>query len=343
MSEAPTQFWAQGALSLTHARQPEDDFVERVASTWFRANGPSYRRVNVREQLARFEQPLFICLRDAGKVIGTYLIDRQQLQCGDTRIHGIYRGLLGISRDALGRGLGQIVVRETNALIASLTRDSSKPALSYGCIDAGNTSAQRILKAQGMREIGRLTTRLVYRQRKPRPASHVVYKLTAPALARWHEQLPEDALRVADPSFGNWVSLDAGSGRLAACRYQLTELCLETLTGVSGFVVEKLMPWFPPGQRRFNPRRFRYISISDPIATPGSDAVANRLVAHLMHSHNTHFAAITSSPRTSLAEMPGANVFRAPKGKAIRILGQYVNAVAPPPEHTPIYLHARDL
>ncbi len=290
-------------LTITAAATPDNALVDYLANVPFGNAGNAYWRVNIDEQLKRFEHPVFMALRDGKNVIGSYVLDRQKLMLGAQPCNALYRGLLSIHPERRNAGLGRELAARSLQWAQSL--DNTAPDLSYGVVDGKNAGSLALLNALGMQPIGTLCSMIEYHQwrgKRIREAD-VRNELTKDARLAWDAHYArDDGLRPAQPAEANWLSVSGSNGQLAACRHHVTEIRLGPLGGLGGFIVEKLMPLFPPGHRRFNPRRFRYVAISEPVVPDGSESLWRRLVSHLMTLHDTHFVMFTLDPQSPSVE-----------------------------------------
>ena len=296
-------------LEIVVSDTPGPRFVAHLASVPFGTTGSAFWRLNIDEQLQRFERPTFLSLRDEERVIGSYVLDEQRLMLADEPVTGIYRGLLTIDPERRHAGLGRELARQGLRWMQAHVAAPGRASLSYGIVDEANARSMALLEALGMQRIGSLATAIRYRQRRGRfiEDADVTSRLTDTARDAWYAQYSGAALRSEDPAHGDWITVSDAHGNIAACRHHVTELRLAPMTGAAGFVVEKMLPLFPPGRRRFNPRRFRFVSISDPVVPPGSEPLWHKLVAHLMALHDTHFVTFTLDPAGEATDRLRAN------------------------------------
>ncbi|MEM7763010.1 MAG: GNAT family N-acetyltransferase [Pseudomonadota bacterium] len=343
--EATETIWRDGAVRLELSPFVSDEWLDYVTAVWFGDAARRYQRRNVREQVARFENPRFLSLRYAGKLIGTYLIDLQSLSCDGQPVTGFYRGLLAVDATFRSQHLGSAI---TDAALEWIRQQTTSGAtLTYGCIDEHNKRSITLLTERGMQSLAVLRQRLFYRQfkRQPLATARVTEGLTDNALADLTAS-SEHTVTPASWRYGNWITVDDNSTRRIAARFAVNELALAPMTGITGFVINRLMPLFPPGRRRFNPHAFRYISISDPVNGAGPKASWDALIEHLMVIHDCHFVCLISD-----AEDPSGNALldsgalggkARDKASTIGIFGQWLNALERP-DDIRFRLAARDL
>jgi GNAT superfamily N-acetyltransferase len=339
---------ARGAEIIAAGRRPRD-FVTTLAEARFGMTPPRYRRVNVDEQLDRLHDPVYFVLRRDGRAVGTYCIDRQTLQLGDTRIDAAYRGLLSIREDEQRSGLGRWLVDSALGWL----RDHRTAALCYGCIDARNERALRLLAREGGVPLGELDFYTLYRQFPRRRVA--LEQIGAESHAEVEALLSESASpseltdRVLPRGGAYHVVRDAGEVR-AGAHVSLTRVDLERLRGVSGFVVERLMPLFPPGRRRFDPRNFAYLRLNHLYAPARHAEAWPAFIESLLAGHGVHFAGLVLDPRSATfatlqrAGLPGAIARRT--AQRLRVISA---GVEPDPglleriRAAPLSISARDL
>ncbi|MEL7296141.1 MAG: hypothetical protein AAGJ86_00695 [Pseudomonadota bacterium] len=327
--EATEVIWRDGAVRLELSPFVSDEWLDYVAAVWFGGAARRYQRRNVREQVARFEKPRFLSLRYAGKLIGSYLIDQQALTFNQQPVSGFYRGLLSVDATFRSQHLGGAM---TDAALRWIKeRAESRTALTYGCIDEYNKRSVALLSERGMQALTVLRQRLFYRQFKRRTlaTARVTNALTSNALA----DLAASTERMVTPddwSYGNWITVDDKRTQRIAARYAVNELALAPMSGVAGFVINRLMPLFPPGRRRFNPHAFRYVSISDPVNGAGPKASWDALIEHLMVIHDCHFVCLISdtvdSSGNALLDSGALGRKALEKASTVGVLGQWLNS-----------------
>ncbi|MFK8051439.1 MAG: GNAT family N-acetyltransferase [Woeseiaceae bacterium] len=337
--------WRDGPAKLSISPFASDAWLDYVSTVWFGPTGKQYQRRTLRDQIRRFEWPHYLSLTYAGKLVGSYLVDRQNLNMNGTPVLGFYRGLLTIDETFRAQGLGARMVDATLSWIDGQAAAQAQPVMTYGCIDAENTRSIKLLEARGMRLLGTLSHCLIYRQFVRRSLSrHQVTDQISDAAREHLDSLTNGAeLTFGDHSHTHWAGLTNNAN--IGCRFALNELCLAPMDGLSGFFVEKLVPLFPPARRRFDPRRFRYVTITDAIFEPGMEAAWSTLIEHLLKQHECHFAVVTLNDdieRHRLMLKSGVLGKQAmTRASKLRIMGRG-DQQALPPDIT-IRLAARDL
>lgn len=297
------------AATITASTTRPDDFVTALASARFGSTAPRYRRINVDAQLDRLHDPVYFTLRRHGDAVGTYCVDRQPLQLGQRDIDAAYRGLLSIAEGHQRHGLGRWLVRSALGWL----RENAAPALCYGCVDATNRRALALLAGEGAVPIGELQVFTLYRQFPRRRIA--VDTVAAPPAGEVEAMLAASApcIELADrtpPRGGGAYRVVRGGGEiLAGAHVSMTRLDLDPLQGVAGFVVERLMPRFPPGHRRFNPRNFAYLRLNHLYAPIEHAATWPRFIESLMAGHGVHFAVLVLDPTgPTFATLRGAGL-----------------------------------
>ncbi|MEL6449546.1 MAG: GNAT family N-acetyltransferase [Pseudomonadota bacterium] len=321
--------WFDGAgLTLESTTRPDAEFTAHIGQVRF---GDRYRRCNVADQLARFYRPRFLSLRDNGQLVAAMVLDEQTLQWHGKRVEGFYRGLLSVAPEVARQGYGRTLAKQAMAWLDRRGAARDIPVFSYGCIDAGNERAWQLLDSLGAYPVGTLTTQIKYRQRSGVPILDVAVTdaLTDAAADAWRETNTEATLRPSSVPRDHWITVEDTAGGVAACRHRLTSLDLTPQGGLTGFVTERLMLLFPPGRKRFNPGRFRYVSVSDVVATRDSAHLWRRLIPHLMALHDTHFVAITADTASPDVQRLVAAGVLSGFGREVRVVGKWHGGQAP--------------
>ncbi|MEN7341663.1 MAG: hypothetical protein AAAFM81_01925 [Pseudomonadota bacterium] len=338
--DANEVIWRDGALKLSLSPFVSDQWLDYVSGVWFGPRKRRYQRRNIREQVARFENPRFLSLTYSGKLVGSYLLDLQSLALDDTPWCGVYRGLLSVDETFRDRKLGAAIVDATLTWLHAFADEHPHPVMTYGCIDAANERSLALLASRGMNVLGELSTQLKYRQFKKRrlPPIQLSDNLSTKARQQLVAGFTTPLLTESDPGFGTWLTYDDGKHPPVAARIACNVLNLAPMKGVAGFVTETLMPWFPPGLKRFNPRHFRYVSVSDAVFANDSPQLWDAFVEHLMVEHDCHFVAITLNHAN---QAHGARIAASGDSPDVVVVGRSISGELP--TELAVRLAARDL
>ena len=251
----------------------------------------------------RFADPHCFELREDNQVIGTYLLNRESLIVNGQPRTGWYRSMLTSATHARGTGVGRQIVAAAHQWLAR-PADDPLPPLTYGCIATSNAPARRLLQDAGAIELAGVATALEYQQWHRRTPEHLtVTEGFTQTLARaWTARFDDAAIAPADPAAGQWVSISDPAGRFLACRHHVSVLDLTPLGGFVGLIGERLMSRVAALRRRFDPGRFRYVSVTSRLASPGGDALWPALRNLLMRRYGTHYVNVLS-PATGDADL----------------------------------------
>ena len=286
--------WQDGSQSICLQRNPTEGFVNLVRGTAFVSGRRPYRRLNLREQLDRLEQPVFLTAEHKGKTVGTYVLNEHSMRVGQTPHCGFYRGMLCVDPEYRGAGVSQRLVQSAKHWMRARSATAGKPGLSWGCIAADNTAARRLLKRSGHTEIGALSTRLEYQQWLTADKFAVALDQPTPELAaRWQEIADKAHWRLESPPSGCWMLVKDGREWIACCHH-VTVLDLTPLSGMLGWIDRHLMSRFAPGRRRFDPSRFGYVSVTQRLASSNGQRLWKTLRNALMVRHETHFVNVVA-------------------------------------------------
>ena len=219
---------------------------------------------------------------------------------GERSAVGVYRGLLTVRTEARGRGLGRTLVEQTLRWMSAEARNSGEPIVSWGCIESSNSRSLALLESLGATRIGSLDSMLTYRQW---PRSRIAIE----ELAADDERI-DSALSAAGGDSG--IQADAGtSGRylavvrngeiVAGARVTITRIDLSRAVGAYGAFHERVGRFIPAVRRRFDPKNFTYLRLSDVVAQPGSGDIWQDYLATLMREHGVHMAMFVLDPRST--------------------------------------------
>lgn len=290
MAQDVTQVvWSDKDYRIEVSANASADFLRCITETRFVSGQREYRRTDVSSQLKRFQNAQFFTLQHDDHVVGTYLIDEQRLLWAGSSVRGFYRGLLSIDPAHRGTGLGASLVRESLDHVRQQLPQDGMPAWVWSSIAATNVAARQLNRRLGHQEIGSLQTKLEYQQflrHKKQPL--LIDTLDESIDAAWQRTFGDAQVRSGATPTDGWLGIRRGRDILA-CRQHVTTLDLTPLPGLFGWVDRYLMPMFPPGRRRFDPTRFRYVTVTDLVTEHDGVSLWRSLRNALMTRHDTHF------------------------------------------------------
>ena len=243
---------------------------------------------------------MFVELHVDGDVAGTYTLSSRRLHFGERSAIGVYRGLLTVHSDARGRGLGRQLVKRTLGWMREEAERFGEPLITWGCVESSNARSRGLLESLGAERIGSLDSLLVYRQW---PRSRIDIEdlssedeRVAASLAAVGERA---GLRGDAGTSGRYFAVVDGSEIVAGARATITRIDLSRAVGAYGAFHERVGRLIPAVRRRFDPKNFTYLRLSDVVAAPESASVWRRFLPALMHEHGVHMAMFVLDPRSS--------------------------------------------
>ena len=339
-------------------REPPADFLAFTGALRFGTGSARYARANVAEQLARLADPRFLVARDGDAVVGGYAIDFRDARWRGGAVPGAYRGALGTDPDRRRQGIGRALTARAHALIDERAARAGEPVLAWGCIDAANAASLGLVGSGGAVDVGGLATWLLYRQ-APRESPDVVridgsspetvrqgYARSLAASLEECALADVTALRALGGAAGELHAMLEGERIVLAARVAPTVLRFDTLGAVNDALVRRLVMPFGFARRRFDPRAFRYLSLSDIVMVPDAERAWPRFVATLMARHGVHHALVTMDPSRALwRRLRKASGKRPGAAADVRVLARWHGADAPTATTPsgPIGLHPVDL
>lgn len=280
----------ESGAAIRAYHSPSDEFITMLSGLRFGGDGLKYRRLNVAEQLARLPSPSYVELELNGHLVGSYMLANTSLESGKGPIDGVYRGLLGLEPDARDRGLGRTLVAETLRWIERCAIQAERPLLSWGCIEASNVRSMELLGSLGAERLGELESLTVFRQWPKRSID--AQRLEADALGDIEQGLATSyadcALRsVAGDTNGYWAVTD-DTGIVAGARALLTRVDMTRTGSAWDAAWQRLLRFIPPAKRRFDPRNFTYLRLSDVVVRAGHEDVWRELLPTLLAEHDAY-------------------------------------------------------
>lgn len=303
---------ADGPWRIEATPQPGDAFVDQLEQTWFGSGGLRYRRLDIAGQLSRLVDPLYLELYREQSLVGTYALSSRIVHAGSVDIVGFYRGLLTISEDAAGQGLGRLLASRTLDWLGSQAVSHGAPVISWGCIERNNVRSLGLLASLGAEEVATLESMTVYRQWPRRKVR--VDRIDDPTQATLREAIVETAADcgvLAKPvSPGAYFAVTDDKQILAGARAVVTRVDMERIGGLWDFMHEYLFRHVPAARRRFDPRNFTYLRLSDLIVREEAAALWPDFITTLMAEHGVHMAMLVLDPRSAAARwLAQAGVF----------------------------------
>lgn len=296
---------------------PPPGFADFVGALRFGSGAARYRRADPEGQLGRFADPRFLVARDGGRIVGSYVLDFRTVALAGERVPGAYRALLGVAPSHRRSGVGRALVARASSVL------DAAGALSWGCIDAGNVASLGLLAAGGAMDVGGLASWLSYAQW---PRERVSPVRTRGTLHAAHERAlavslegcaAADVTPVADAA---WALVE-GERIVAAARVHRTELAFDTLGPLNDALVRRLVLPFGFARRRFDPRAFGYLRLTDIVLAPGDERLWRPFVSTLMARHGTHYALVVMDPsRPPWVRLRAASGRRAAVRPDLRVL-----------------------
>ena len=292
--------WQGDDLSLVATRQPGGDLVRQLEETWFGSQGVRYRKLAVGEHLGRFTAPAFLELRSGDRLVGTYVIEAGRLASAGIGATGWYRGLLTVNPEFQGRGLGRLVVDRTFEWLDAHASGSAEASISWGCIERNNERSLRLLQSIGAIELGTLETRLVYRQwPREQVAIDVLGADAREEIRRAVDETYADCgLTAAIPDEQPFYAVTRESRIVAGAHAAIARVDMERLGGWWDFMHDKLFRHVPPARRRFDPRNFTYLRLSNAVVLPGHEQVWKPLITTLAARFGVHMVMFAFDPRS---------------------------------------------
>lgn len=284
-------------LSISARPDFEADFLALLQQTEFGTAGVRYRRLGLEEQLRRLRQAVFVELRERGRLLGTYALTACALSFDDQKVTGIYRGLLAVAPHAQGKGLGRHIVERTFDWLG--TRNAGRPTLTWGCIESQNSRSRLLLQSAGARKLGSLESLLTYRQ-WPRKRIEIEDRVEAETIAAAFEQSRAGyGVTAIDTDTERYFAVSGEEGIVAGARATLTHVDMLSAGGVWDLFYEKIMRRVPAARRRYDPRNFRYLRLTDIIVRPGYEQIWGDFVSTLLARHEAYMAMFLLDPQGS--------------------------------------------
>lgn len=313
-------------LTLRASDRPSEAFIEQLASTRFGSSGLTYRRLDIAEQLTRLHDSVFIELQHQQQTAGTYVLAARPLRMLQNSCNGIYRGLLTLGPQRRSAGLGRFVVQTTLAWLDRQAQKQDSPLLTWGCIEKDNAPSIRLLSSEGASSIGRLESFTVFRQW---PRKRIATD-TIPTASR---ERVDDVLRecYADCSVqmtggpAPFFAVTDNAGIVAGARASVTRVNMTSTGSFWDTLNDKLLRHVPAARRRFDPRNFTYLRLSDVVVREGHARAWRDLLPTLLAQHDLYMAMFVLDPDSmACRQLQGAGLF----GRLARSTRQRIEVMA---------------
>lgn len=299
-TEEPVAEDRERALSLHAMPGYSDAFVAQLREAEFGTEGLRYRRLHLEDQLARLSNATFFELRQRQQLIGTYAVAERDLTPGNDPVTGLYRGLLTLAPQAQGRGFGRYLVEQAFCWLQD--RAGASPTLSWGCIEDANSRSLSLLRSLGATSLGTLESRLVYRQwPAERVAIHALGSDDSAQLDAGLAEAQSDCwLQASRYTTNDYFATTDGNGIVTGARAQMTAISMTASGGRFDLFYDRVLRRIPAARKRFDPRNFRYLRLSDVIARPGRESDWLMFLPTLLRRHDVHMAMFLLDPRSAV-------------------------------------------
>ncbi len=302
--DTPRVLWedAGQGLRIVASSRLSPDFVARIEATLFGGSGLRYRRLGAADQLARVPNPVFLELRHEKTLVATYLLSEQRLALAGGEATGIYRGLLTVAEPARGAALGKKLAGTALDWIGKEAEAQGRRVLSYGCIERSNDRSRTLLASLGAAGLGTLETSNVYRQ-APRALLEIDRlgkQDHAAVTAALQASQADCGIRSEMGGSGVFYAVTRGESILAGARAHVTRVDMERIGGLWDAFSHHVLRRIPAARRRFDPRNFTYLRLSDVVAAPGSERVWSPFLTTLMAEHGVHMALFMLDPESEV-------------------------------------------
>ncbi len=287
-------------ITISIEEQAHEQLVGLVESVTFGAEGLHYRRLDVAQQLTRFNQPVFFHALLDEQLIGAYVIDKRDLRLFDKNITGYYRGVLAVHEEYQRRGIGKSLT--TTAMQWMARQSSESAAMSYGCIDNDNARSLQLLRAMGAVEVAGLSIYMTYKQWPKMLES--VQRLDNLSPTQWHalQTTTTNDYQLQDITLSKlpaYILKDA-QGVVICARAAVTRFSIRHMGAIARWCTRLFVTPFAVARRRFNPEQFSYVSFSDVSIRTGSEKLWPQFVSSIMCEYQCHFAAVYVDPQSHL-------------------------------------------
>ncbi len=271
------------------------DFLALLQGVEFGSEGVRYRRLGLAEQLQRLPAATFLELREKGRLLGTYALSTCSLRIGDEQMPGVYRGLLALAPEARGRGLGGHVVKRTFDWLA--TQSGGRPLLSWGCIESNNHRSRLALESAGAVRLGSLESLLSYRQ-WPRERIEIEEQLNADAVTIALQQSYADCgVQAIDGCNERYFAVTRANEIVAGARATVTHVDMLSSGSIWDSLYNNVLRRVPAARRRYDPRRFRYLRLTDVVIKKGHEGLWRDFLSTLLARHEAHMAMFVMDPK----------------------------------------------
>jgi len=286
-------------IRIKARREPRRAVIELLSKLSFGSEGLEYRRLDIAAQLARLPSPVFIELEQDGRLVGTYMVATTTLQTDAGRVTGLYRGLLGLEPGARERGLGKTLVASTLDWIDRYARQHAEPLISWGCIEAANRRSLGLLGSLGADRLAELEALTVFRQwpRRRVRAGQLATSEAGTIAVGLADSYADCAVCIEPLSASDYWAVTDDSGIVAGARAALTRVDMHRTGSAWDAAWRGLLRFVPAARRRFDPRNFRYLRLSDVIVRDGAAEVWRELLPTLLREHDAYLAMFVVDPR----------------------------------------------
>jgi len=286
-------------LVIRVSRQPRPAALDLLGRTVWGSRDLRYRIHDIPARLGRMTRPYFLSLERHGTLAAVCVLNRRQ------------SGLLGVSVDAFhfamlatepafsGQGLAGLLAEQAGEFCRTRIR---APGAAYAYIESSTDYSIRISQRLGT-SLEAVLPLTVFSRLRPAddPRAGPIEAHEAEPVAKRLAKLYDGHLFT---DFGDSVLpeeyhvLRRGGAIVAGAQAERLNWSVESLPGIAGWAVTRLLPRLPPLRRLLNPANLELLRFGNLLAEPGREDDLLRLLEAILARHKAPLGLILLDARS---------------------------------------------
>jgi RimJ/RimL family protein N-acetyltransferase len=261
------------------------DVMEFLDSVAWGNEGAVYEHKNTAEHVPFFPNPALVTLNDRDdRVQGTAVFVNYPIQAGKASYNSWYVRYFAASKEIRGKG----VIKEYAPRVMEAIRvNEERKSVFFAMVEKDNKASRNIVEKAGYRPIAVMKTQ-GFSRFFPRPY-HLIERIDtekgkAEVLALLRKQYENHSLVHFNALFmhDNYFVVRERGEIVAGCQMHRVHWVVNSMPGLMGRIIMRILPHIPLLNRLFNPRRFEFLAFEGLYFKPGKERKLLRLFEGLL-------------------------------------------------------------
>ena len=290
-SQLEVEIYRNGELIITAGGVIDSAAIDLLKRTIYGTKGVRYQHSNQETKIHDLAKPLFFYLRQAGQLIGTYCLDKRNLDLGSIQTIGFYGRYLAVDEAHSGKGYGRLLKQQA---VAYVEQHTHSPFLFYSFIEGKNARSIRISQKEGFQPLATLRT-YFFRRYSPildkrfSQSTATDLQQIQPLLRKFYQSYRFKTF--AQIGYQNQYFVLKEQGQIVAgVQANPVAWRFYQMPGVMGWVLMNLVPLVSASRRFFNPARNEFVVFEGFFFQKGQPELLPVLLESVLAHYGLHSA-----------------------------------------------------